>query len=156
MLINQLFSERDGCPAQVTAAAKAGAVAQVDFCLEAGPTTLEPTQTGFFQALGIATKITKGTIEIISKVQLCTKGEKVGSSEAVLLAKMGKKPFEYGLQVVKVFQVRTPVPQIILARSRVARLRIQKIWSGSFAFVHWVVISFTLVLNVRSAGGQHV
>mmetsp|Transcript_23687 Transcript_23687/g.36015 ORF Transcript_23687/g.36015 Transcript_23687/m.36015 type:complete len:331 (+) Transcript_23687:33-1025(+) len=89
---------------KVTAAAKAGALAPKDVALEAGPTGLEPTQTGFFQALGIATKITKGSIEIISRVQLCTAGLKVGSSEAVLLTKMGMKPFEYGLKVVSVFQ----------------------------------------------------
>lgn len=81
---------------QVVAAAKAGAVAQVDVALLAGPTGLEPTQTSFFQALGIATKINKGSIEIISNVQLCTKGLKVGPSEAVLLGKLGLKPFAYG------------------------------------------------------------
>jgi large subunit ribosomal protein LP0 len=49
---------------KVVAAAKAGAVAPIDVNLEAGPTGMEPAQTGFFQALGIATKITKGTIEV--------------------------------------------------------------------------------------------
>jgi large subunit ribosomal protein LP0 len=88
---------------KVVAAAKAGAVAQCDVSLPAGPTGLEPTQTSFFQALGIATKINKGAIEIISPVQLCTKGEKVGPSESVLLGKMGLKPFAYGLVVEKVF-----------------------------------------------------
>ena len=34
---------------QVVAAAKAGAVAQCDVVLPAGPTGLEPTQTSFFQ-----------------------------------------------------------------------------------------------------------
>lgn len=88
---------------KVVAAAKAGAVAQCDVVLPAGPTGLEPTQTSFFQALGIATKINKGSIEIISQVRLATKGEKVGSSEAVLLTKLGIKPFAYGLVVEKVF-----------------------------------------------------
>lgn len=69
----------------------------MDVKLTAGPTGLEPTQTSFFQALGIATKINKGSIEIISDVKLCTQGEKVGPSEAVLLTKMGIKPFAYGV-----------------------------------------------------------
>jgi large subunit ribosomal protein LP0 len=51
------------------------------------------------QALGIATKINKGAIEIISQVQLAKKGEKVGSSEAVLLTKLGIKPFAYGREL---------------------------------------------------------
>mmetsp|Transcript_39822 Transcript_39822/g.77984 ORF Transcript_39822/g.77984 Transcript_39822/m.77984 type:complete len:324 (-) Transcript_39822:134-1105(-) len=88
---------------KVVAAAKAGAMAQCDVSLPSGPTGLEPTQTSFFQALGIATKINKGAIEIISPIQLCVEGEKVGTSEAVLLGKMGIKPFAYGLVVRKVF-----------------------------------------------------
>jgi len=88
---------------KIVAAAKAGANAQCDVSLPAGPTGLEPTQTSFFQALGIATKINKGSIEIISAVQLCVEGEKVGPSEAVLLTKMGVKPFAYGLVVKAVF-----------------------------------------------------
>ena len=42
---------------QVVAGAKAGAIAPTDVFLEAGPTGMEPAQTGFFQALGIATKV---------------------------------------------------------------------------------------------------
>merc|ERR550514_52073 len=63
---------------KVKAQARAGAVAQKDVSLPAGPTGLEPTQTSFFQALGIPTKITKGAIEIISEVKLCVEGTKVG------------------------------------------------------------------------------
>ncbi|KAJ1474462.1 ribosomal protein L10-domain-containing protein [Baffinella frigidus] len=88
---------------KVTAAAKAGSLAQVDVILDPGVTSLEPTQTGFFQALGVATKITKGTIEVISKVQLATAGEKIGPSQAVLMSKMGMKPFQYGLVVIAIF-----------------------------------------------------
>lgn len=56
------------------------------------------------QALGIATKINKGTIEIVSDVHLVKTGEKVGASQATLLSKLGVKPFKYGLQIVKVFE----------------------------------------------------
>ena len=39
---------------------------------------MEPAQTGFFQALGIATKITKGSIEVVKAFKLCIAGEPVG------------------------------------------------------------------------------
>jgi large subunit ribosomal protein LP0 len=42
------------------AAARANAVAQCDVDIAAGPTSLDPSQTSFFQALGISTKIQKG------------------------------------------------------------------------------------------------
>lgn len=54
------------------------------------------------QALGIATKINKGTIEIVSDVHLIKAGEKVGASQAALLGKLGVKPFKYGLQIMQV------------------------------------------------------
>jgi len=88
---------------KVVAGAKAGAIAPTDVFLEAGPTGMEPAQTGFFQALGIATKITKGTIEVIKQVSLAKMGVKVGPSEAALMTKMGMKPFLYGLKVIGVF-----------------------------------------------------
>jgi large subunit ribosomal protein LP0 len=56
----------------------------------------------FMQALNIPTKINKGTVEIVSDVNLITQGEKVGASEATLLAKLGIKPFSYGLIVLQV------------------------------------------------------
>jgi len=84
---------------KVTSGAKAGAIAPVDVFLEPGPTGMEPAQTGFFQALGVATKITKGTIEVIKVVQLAVAGQKVGTTQATLMTKMSMKPFQYGLQV---------------------------------------------------------
>ncbi len=56
----------------------------------------------FSQALNIPTKINKGTVEITADVQLVKTGEKVGASEATLLAKLGIKPFSYGLQIQNV------------------------------------------------------
>jgi hypothetical protein len=54
------------------------------------------------QALGIATKINKGTIEIIAAVHLVHVGERVSASQATLLGKLGIRPFQYGLVLVKV------------------------------------------------------
>ncbi|XP_073223063.1 large ribosomal subunit protein uL10z-like, partial [Cicer arietinum] len=48
-------------------------------------------------------KINKGTVEIITPVELIKKGDKVGSSEAALLAKLGIRPFSYGLVVLSVY-----------------------------------------------------
>jgi len=54
------------------------------------------------QALNIPTKINKGCVEIVSDVHLVKQSEKVGGSEATLLAKLGIKPFSYGLVLQKV------------------------------------------------------
>lgn len=54
--------------------------------------------------LNIPTKINKGTVEIITPVELIKKGDKVGSSEAALLAKLGIRPFSYGLVVETVYE----------------------------------------------------
>ena len=41
-------------------------------------------------------------MEIVSDVHLVKQSEKVGGSEATLLAKLGIKPFSYGLVIQKV------------------------------------------------------
>lgn len=88
---------------KVAAPAKAGAIAPCDVTLPAQLTTLGPEKTSFFQALSITTKITKGTIEITNDVQLITKGNKVGASEATLCNMLSISPFSYGLQVKQVY-----------------------------------------------------
>merc|ERR1711973_225550 len=55
------------------------------------------------EALAIPTKITKGTIEILSDIHLVKKDEKVGASEAALLQMLNIKPFHYGLVVSQVY-----------------------------------------------------
>ena len=47
-------------------------------------------------------------MEIVSDVSLITAGDKVGASEATLLAKLGIKPFSYGLVVQKVWDKLWP------------------------------------------------
>lgn len=86
------------------AAARVGVLAPNDVVIPAGSTGLDPSQTSFFQVLNIATKINKGTIEIVQDVKVCTAGEKVGASEATLLSKLGIKPFQYGLVLQSVFE----------------------------------------------------
>jgi len=89
---------------KLSAPARVGSLAPCDVFLPAGNTALDPSQTNFMQALNIATRINKGTIEIINQVHLIKKGEKVGSSEATLLQKLDIKPFFYGLLPLKVYK----------------------------------------------------
>jgi len=89
---------------RVGAPAKAGIIAPNDVIVPKGPTGMEPTQTSFLQALNIASKINRGQVEIINDVPLIKKGDKVGSSEATLLAKLNIRPFSYGLQVFHVYE----------------------------------------------------
>ncbi|KAK2430945.1 60s acidic ribosomal protein P2 [Trifolium repens] len=88
---------------KVGAPARVGLVAPIDVVVPPGNTGLDPSQTSFFQVLNIPTKINKGTVEIITPVELIKKGDKVGSSEAALLAKLAIRPFSYGLVVLSVY-----------------------------------------------------
>lgn len=89
---------------KVAAPAKAGAIAPINVKIPPLNTGLGPEKTSFFQALAIPTKITRGTIEILSDVHLIKKDEKVGASEATLLAMLKIFPFSYGLQIHQVYE----------------------------------------------------
>lgn len=88
---------------KVAAPAKAGAIAQLDVFLEPQNTGLGPEKTSFFQALSIPTKISRGTIEILSRIHLIKKDEKVGASEATLLNMLNISPFSFGLVIQQVY-----------------------------------------------------
>eukprot|EP00698_Gefionella_okellyi_P003068 TRINITY_DN12886_c0_g1_i1.p1 TRINITY_DN12886_c0_g1~~TRINITY_DN12886_c0_g1_i1.p1 ORF type:complete len:318 (+),score=78.18 TRINITY_DN12886_c0_g1_i1:1125-2078(+) len=88
---------------RVATNARAGLIAPNSVVVPKQQTALEPTQTSFFQALNIATKINKGAIEILNDVPLIQKGDKVGASEAALLNKLGIRPFFFGLDVSMVY-----------------------------------------------------
>jgi large subunit ribosomal protein LP0 len=88
---------------RVPAPARVGSVAPTDVFVPPGPTGCDPGQTSFFQVLQIPTKIAKGQIEITNEVHLVKKGEKVGNSEAALLAKLSIRPFTYGLVIELVY-----------------------------------------------------
>jgi large subunit ribosomal protein LP0 len=64
---------------------------------------MEPGKTSFFQALGVPTKIARGTIEIVSDLKLVDAGNKVGASEATLLNMLGISPFTYGMRISQVY-----------------------------------------------------
>lgn len=88
---------------KVPAPARAGSVAPVDVYVEPGPTGCDPGQTGWFQAMNVATKVVKGQIEIIDRMRVIEAGAKVTESAAALLAKLNVMPFSFALQVVGVF-----------------------------------------------------
>jgi large subunit ribosomal protein LP0 len=99
---------------RMPAAAKAGQISNVGYSLPAGPTGMDPSQTSFFQALNIGTKIVKGQIELTSEFPILKVGGKVSVSEQVLLTKLGVKPFEYGMEVHMVFQDATVFDAAVL------------------------------------------
>ncbi|TVU34198.1 hypothetical protein EJB05_16029 [Eragrostis curvula] len=88
---------------KIGAPARVGLIAPIDVVVPPGNTGLDPSQTSFFQVLNIPTKINKGTVEITTSVDLIKKGDKVGSSEAALLSKLGIRPFSYGLVITSVY-----------------------------------------------------
>lgn len=92
---------------KVAAPAKAGAFATLDVLVPGQNTGLGPEKTSFFQALSIPTKISKGTIEILSDLILVKEGEKVGASEATLLNMLKISPFSYGLKIEQVYDSGT-------------------------------------------------
>jgi len=93
----KLLENKRGAPA------KAGAIAPCDVKLPPQNTGMGPEKTSFFQALQIPTKISRGTIEILSEVHIIKVGEKVGASEAALLNMLNIMPFSYGLAVQQVY-----------------------------------------------------
>mmetsp|Transcript_18553 Transcript_18553/g.33237 ORF Transcript_18553/g.33237 Transcript_18553/m.33237 type:complete len:324 (+) Transcript_18553:81-1052(+) len=99
---------------KMPSAAKSGQEALCDLDIPSGPTGMDPSQTSFFQALNIATKIVKGQIELVSAFKILTKGERVSPSAAVLLGKLNIKPFEYGMIVEMVYQNSACFPASVL------------------------------------------
>jgi large subunit ribosomal protein LP0 len=106
-----IFTKEDLCDVRdkifefkVGAPARAGVIAPCSVSCAAGPTGMDPSQTSFFQTLNIATKINKGSIEILNDMVVVREGEKVGASQATLLAKLNIRPFSYGLVIQNVIE----------------------------------------------------
>ena len=75
---------------------------------------MEPGKTSFFQALGVPTKIARGTIEITTDLKLVEAGSKVGASEATLLNMLNISPFTYGMGIAQVYdQGQTFSPDVL-------------------------------------------
>lgn len=85
------------------APARTGVIAPLDVWVPAGPTVMDPSKTSFFQALNIATKITRGNIDILKDVHLIKEGDKVDASQTKLLEMLNITPFSYGLSILNVY-----------------------------------------------------
>lgn len=85
------------------APARVGSVAPADVIVPKGGTGCDPGQTAFFQTLQIATKISRGQIEMVNDTHLITAGDKVTASQAALLQKLSIMPFTYGVSLKSVY-----------------------------------------------------
>jgi len=146
---------------KVQSPARQGATAPIEVVINAGVTTLEPTKTSFFQTLNIPTKINKGTIEILKDVIVIRPGDKVGSSEAALLAMLKINPFYYGLEVQKVYDNGSVYGKEVLTMTeddkfakfaagvqRVAALSLALGYPTKASFPHLLMDTFKNVLSV--------
>lgn len=86
------------------ACAKVGDIAQREVWVESFVTGMTPDKTSYFQVLGIATKITKGKVEIIAPYKVLSSGDRVGPSQANLLSLLNIKPFSYRMEMFTVYE----------------------------------------------------
>lgn len=148
----------------VAAPARAGALAPLDVFIEAGNTGMDPSKTSFFQALGVPTKIARGTIEIVGQVQVVTKGTKVGASEATLLNMLNISPFTYGMKVATVYdngQVFAPevlditedvlIGQFMSAVRNVACISLAAKYPTIVSVMHSVINAYKNLLSISIA-----
>ncbi|KAI6250527.1 60S acidic ribosomal protein P0 [Erysiphe necator] len=146
---------------KVAAPARAGAIAPDDVFVPAGNTGMEPGKTSFFQALGVPTKIARGTIEITTDLKLVEAGNKVGASEATLLNMLKISPFTYGMGITQIYDQGNTFPPSVLDISEKQLLdsikgAISKIAAISLAIqfptlpsvIHSIVNSYKKVLSV--------
>jgi large subunit ribosomal protein LP0 len=117
---------------KVAAPARAGAVAPADVYVPAGNTGMEPGKTSFFQALGVPTKIARGTIEITTVLKLVEAGTKVGASEATLLNMLNISPFTYGMGISQVYDQGNTFPPSVLD---IEEAQLLKAFSSAIAII---------------------
>jgi large subunit ribosomal protein LP0 len=146
---------------RVAAPARAGAVAPLDVYIPAGNTGMEPGKTSFFQALGVPTKIARGTIEITQDLKLVEAGTKVGASEATLLNMLNISPFTYGMGISQIYdQGQVFAPSVLdieesqllkafsTAVNTVATISLALNFPTLPSVIHSVVNSYKKVLSV--------
>ncbi|CAG8976687.1 hypothetical protein HYALB_00010813 [Hymenoscyphus albidus] len=149
---------------KVAAPARAGAVAPADVYIPAGNTGMEPGKTSFFQALGVPTKIARGTIEITAELKLVEAGNKVGASEATLLNMMSISPFTYGMGISQIYDDGNTFPPHVLdieesqllktfssAITTIAAISLAANFPTLPSVIHSVVNSYKKVLAVAIA-----
>ena len=79
-------------------------LAPYDIAVPLGPTRLDPTQTCYFAAYNIGTKITKGRIDIVFAGEpLVRKGEPFNGPRVHLFYGLGVKPIVFGMDIRTVY-----------------------------------------------------
>jgi len=96
--------------------AKSGSKSRKNVIIRKGIKRLMPCQTPFFQALGISTRISKGSIEIIDDVLVLGKGETLNGSHEALFKKLNLKPYKNMLNI-----------KYIISNNRHVDLRVLKV-----------------------------
>ena len=85
---------------KLPAPAKAGAIATNDVVVPAINTGVGPGPfISELQAIGLKTRIERGTIKIVDEAVVCKTGEKVSKTLAAVLSRLGIEPFQVGLTV---------------------------------------------------------
>lgn len=146
---------------KVAAPARAGAVAPDDVFVPAGNTGMEPGKTSFFQALGVPTKIARGTIEITTDLKLVEAGNKVGASEATLLNMLKISPFTYGMGITQIYDQGNTFPPSVLdvsesqlleaisgAITKIAAISLEINFPTLPSIIHSLINSYKNVLSV--------
>lgn len=100
-----------------SAYARYGDIPEEDIIIPTGVTSLGPDQIQLFHAARMNTKINKGKIEIAAEHKIVEKGKVVGVSEANILAKLNIMPFNFGLNILKVFEGKEVFTKAVLAVS---------------------------------------
>ena len=149
---------------KVAAPARAGAVAPADVYVPAGNTGMEPGKTSFFQALGVPTKIARGTIEITIDLKLVEANTKVGASEATLLNMLNISPFTYGMGISQVYDDGQVFPPFVLdieekqlldvfasAINTIATISLAVNYPTLPSVIHSVINSYKKVISVALA-----
>lgn len=122
---------------------------------------MEPGKTSFFQALGVPTKIARGTIEITTDLKLVEAGSKVGASEATLLNMLNISPFTYGMGISQIYDNGQTFASSVLdveesqllkafssAISTIASISLAVNYPTLPSVIHSVVNSYKKVLSV--------
>ena len=149
---------------KVRAPARAGLYSPVDVYIPAGNTGMEPGKTSFFQALGVPTKIARGTIEIVSDIRVVEANTRVGASEATLLNMLNISPFTFGMTCTMVYdngQIFSPtvldvseetlVGNLLSAGQQIAAISLAVNYPTLPSVMHSLVSSFNNLLSVSIA-----
>ena len=149
---------------KVRAPARAGLYSPVDVYIPAGNTGMEPGKTSFFQALGVPTKIARGTIEIVSDIRVVEANTRVGASEATLLNMLNISPFTFGMTCTMVYdngQIFSPtvldvseetlVGNLLTAGQQIAAISLAVNYPTLPSVMHSLVSSFKNLLSVSIA-----